>query len=83
MSNELNPDLPGTQTSIPHMQERTRSWLAKFVAVVCVIGIIAVLLTFIFGHLDVEQSKNILTILPILTGLLGTVLGFYFAQNSQ
>ncbi len=83
MSNELKPDSPGAQTSIPHMQERTRSWLAKCVAMICILSIIAMLPAFIFGDLDVEQSKNILTILPILTGLLGTVLGFYFGQNSQ
>lgn len=67
------------EDNISWSQEKTRVWLAKGIFTALVLVIITVLILSFF--VDTNNSKVFNSVISGLMGLLGIVLGFYFAQN--
>ena len=82
MPNETRLEEPkNTVDNISMSQEKTRTWLAKglFIALT---GLIGVVIVFSFFK-DASSLALYDTAISGLIGLMGIVLGFYFASKSN
>lgn len=86
MSIEIIQSTPKSPTwtwpSIPEKQEETRWQLAKWFAIwFWVMTLLIVWYTLLGWNLDYWKVQLINMLFNVFSGLVGTILGFYFGQN--
>lgn len=87
-SNEQQPLKKGKSVDPRSTSERAKAWIVKALIIIfgttiaCCFALVAI--EIIFGRSNADDWKDIVTLILVAeTGIVGTVIGFYFGESKS